>query len=421
MRMMSKLYLNKRALVGVVVLVVALIVWPVAADGGVGDLKLIAKAPKADPFRPIAMTCKSFAPVDSDSGTINDEAGITRIFSDSLSLAVAVDSVKPDAERPDMVRLDFSGQGKFAGAPSFSLKQIPSATRPEFGISVSVFGPTAVTVQHDGKKIPVFVEGVCSLRDDIVKTMRISVGVVAGGACRFGDKTYGVRVIASDCLLGVNNAPEIDDSGMGSSGPGLQDNNPDAADVVMIDTSGAVFKNASVRATLGQLAYVDGKWYCVSVSKDGSKISAKQIAAETGAVSIAHDKWSAVLIGQKHTLSVFGGKAPVFVPADKYVIRRYRESEKNAVLTAAATQRSESSGLSFTVFKGKTASLKIGSPLAVKLKCDPMGSGYEFGISLQDACGLDASVTLPGLPAAPVVKITSPQGKEIHSGTMEYG
>ena len=419
--MISKLYLSKRALIGVCAIVFAMAVGPNGAAGGVGDLKLISEAPAPDAFRPLAMTCKSFAPVDSDSGTINDEAGITRIFSESLSLAVAVDSVKPDAERPDVVRLDFSGKGKFVGAPSFPLKKIPSATRPEFGISVSVFGPTAVTVLYDGKKIPVFVEGVCSLRDDIVKTMRISVGVVAGGSCKFGDKTCGVRVIASDCRLGVNNAPELDDSGMGSGGPGLQDDNPDAADIVMIDTSGAVFKSAAVRATLGQLAYVGGKWYCVSVSKDGSKISAKQVAAETGSVSVAHDKWSATLIGQKYTLSVFGGKSPVSVPADSYVIRRYRESEKNAVLTAAVTQSSESSGLSFTVSAGKTASLKIGSPLVVKLKCDSMGSGYEFGISLLDACGMDASVALPGLPAAPVVKITGPQGKEIHSGTMEYG
>ena len=114
-------------------------------------------------------------------------------------------------------------------------------------------------------------------------------------------------------------------------------------------------------------------------------------------------------------------------PAGRYVIRRYREhvllsgASRAAVLTVETKPDSGKSGLSFSVVAGKATRLKIGSPVVVKPTAQTMGSGYAFGFSLVDESGMKASVSLPGRPVAPVVKVVDAKGKQIYSGEMEYG
>ena len=418
----------KRALAGLLVFAFVLAAGSEFAAGAVGDLKLIANAPHADPFRPLAMTCKAFIPIEDDRGVVNEKAVITRISGGSLAIVVAVDSLKPDAKKFDVVRFDFSGKGQFGAAPAFGLKKISTAARRNSGVSVFAFGPAAVQVLHRGRKIPVFVEGMCSIRDERVKTLQVSIGAVAEGSCRFGDKVYGVRVIDADGRLGISNAPTAEDMARKPwSPPGAPELNPDAVDIVAIDTKNETFQKGVIQAVLGRVAYVGGQWYRISVSDDGSKISAEKIVAKTGTVTIAHDNWTATLIGADSVLSIRGGKAPVSVPIDRYVIRRYRQyvlfpgSPRAAVLTVEPVPDSGINAPVLNVTSGKASTLKIGSPVTVKPKVDTEGSGYSFSFTMSDAAGLEASVSLPGQPAPPSVKVVNSDGAQVHSGDMEYG
>ncbi|MBC8372090.1 MAG: hypothetical protein H8E53_00735 [Planctomycetes bacterium] len=426
---MKKIHrLSRNALFGKAVFLFALAAGAASATGGVGGLKLIARAPKADPFRPIALSSKDFIPLAKKFGAINEDAVMARIVGESLALAVGIDSTSPDAEKLDLIRLDFSGAGEFGGKHSFPLKKIATGARKASAASVYTFGPGVVQVLHDGGKIPVFVEGMCEQNNGEVKKLHVSTGVVAEGSCRFGKKVYGVRVIDADGRLGVNNAPAGPDAEEGASGGhGMQEKNPDAVDVATIDTNSETFKRGVVPVTLGQIAHLDGKWYRVSVSAGGSKISAEQVSTETGSVVVSHDNWVATLIGAKYELSLRGGREPVPAPAGRYVIRRYREhvllsgASRAAVLTVAAEPDSRTSGLSFSVAAGKATRLKIGSPVTVKPTVETMGSGYAFGFSLADESGMKAFVSLPGRPAPPVVKVVDAKGKQVYSGKMEYG
>ncbi|MBL7221536.1 MAG: hypothetical protein ISS69_15600 [Phycisphaerae bacterium] len=426
---MKKIHrLSRNALFGKAVFLFALAAGAASATGGVGGLKLIARAPEADPFRPIALSSKDFVPVAKDLGAINRDAVMAKVVGESWALAVGIDSARPDAEKLDLIRLDFSGTGEFGGKHSFPLKKIATGARKASRSSVYTFGPGVVQVLHEGVKIPVFVEGMCEQNDGEVKKLHVSTGVVAEGSCRFGKKVYGVRVIDADGRLGVNNAPAGPDAEEGASGGhGMQEKNPDAVDVATIDTNSETFKRGVVPVTLGQIAHLDGKWYRVSVSAGGSKISAEQVSTETGSVVVSHDNWVATLIGAKYELSLRGGREPVPAPAGRYVIRRYREhvllsgASRAAVLTVAAEPDSRTSGLSFSVAAGKATRLKIGSPVTVKPTVETMGSGYAFGFSLADESGMKASVSLPGRPAPPVVKVVDAKGKQVYSGKMEYG
>ena len=418
----------RSALAGKVVLLFALAAGPASATGGVGDLKIIARAPKADPCRALALSSKDFIPLAKNSGAISEDAVMTRVAGESLTLMAGIDSTKPDVEQFDLIRLDFSGAGEFGRDHSFPLKKIATGARKTSTASVYVFGPGATQVLHDGGKVPVFVEGICTQRNEEIKELQMSVGVVAEGSCRFGKKVYGVCVIDADGRLGVNNAPTSTAEEEGAlCGSGMQERNPDAVDVVMIDTNSETFKRGVVPTTLGRITYLDGKWYRVSVSEDGSRISAEKVAVETGSVVVAHDRWAATLIGAKRTLSIRGGRKPVPVPAGRYVIRRYREhallsgTPRAAVLTVAAEPNSGKKGLSFSVAAGKATRLKIGSPVVVKATVEKMGSGYSFGVLLADASGMKASVSLPGQPSPPVVKVVDAKGKQVYSGEMEYG
>jgi hypothetical protein len=415
-------------LAGLLASVFVLAASPGFAAGAVGDLKFIANAPQTDPFRPLSMTCKEFVPIEDGRGSVNEKALVTRIFGGSLAIMVAVDSLKPTADKFDVVRFDFSGKGQFSGVPAFGLKKIPTSARPNSGVSAFAFGPAVVQVLHCGKKTPVFVEGMCSIRDEQVKTLQVSIGAVAEGACRFGDNVYGVRVIDADGRLGISNAPTAEDMAQDVwSPPGAPELNSDAVDVVAIDTKNKAFRKGVIQAVLGRIAYVGGKWYRVLVSQDGSKISAEEIAAKSGTVSIAHDNWAATLVGSRNVLSIRGGKAPVSVPAGRYEVIQYRQyvtfsgSPRAAVLTVQANPDSGINAPVLNVTSGKASSLKIGSPVIVKTKVDSEGSGYSFGFSLTDVSGMEASISLPGQPAPPTIKVVDSKGRRIHSGAMEYG
>ena len=428
MRNTLRLRRGKLALTGLLVFAFVLGAGQGFAEGAVGDLQLIANPPQADPLRPLAMTCKEFIPIDDDRGAVNEKALITRISGGSLAIAVAVDSLKPDAEKFDVVRFDFSGKGQFDGAPAFGLKKISTSARSNSEVSAFAFGPTAVRVLHRGKKIPVFVEGMCSIRDEQVKTLQVSVGVVAEGTCRFGDKTCGVRVIDADGRLGIRNGPTAEDMAQKPwSPPGAPELNPEAVDIVAIDTKNEAFQKGVMQAVLGRIAYVDGQWYRISVSNDGLKISAEKIAAKPGTLTIAHDNWAATLIGGDNVLSIRGGRAPVLVPVGRYKVRRYRQyvlfpgSPRGAVLTVQAKPDSGINAPVLNVKSGKTSTLKIGLPVTVKPKVDTEGSGYSFSFSTSDAAGLEASVSLPGQPAPPSIKVVDSEGAMVHSGDMEYG
>lgn len=181
--------------------------------------------------------------------------------------------------------------------------------------------------------------------------------------------------------------------------------------------------------------FVEGKWYKVDVSKDETKVSARQVDVATGQIKLDHAQWSARLVGKKHVLCLAGGKDPQVVPADQYVIRTYRElapigaGPRSMVAQLVLGTRSAGTGKlpAFAVEAGKVTNVPVGSPLIAQVDARRSGgSSYTLSLKLTDAAGIDVDYmfipgTRSGRPDPPKVKILDAEGKTVFQTTLEYG
>ncbi len=132
-------------------------------------------------------------PTEGD-GTVNPHAGIAMSKLGSITVAVAVDSLRPDAKSPDVICLDASGKSKFAGKPALPMKRTHIQDNPFF----AVIGPESVRIQHNGRTIPVDVRGRClksSQPNAAFGHLALGIHTAVQGKCRFGEKTYPIRLL----------------------------------------------------------------------------------------------------------------------------------------------------------------------------------------------------------------------------------
>ena len=381
-------------------------------------------------------------------GTVNPHAVVAVLRNGATALAVAVDSEKPDAKGPDLVRLDFSGKGEFAGAPVVPLK--PQGKNESQ--SWATFGPATVTITRNGKLIPATVQGSYNKSSEY-RFINVQLGCALEGRLAFGPKTYAVRVIDSDGDLAFGTKA----TATGISGR-VRYVSP--CDSIAIDTADGSFRQKVIQAYYGQPVRVDGCWYDVELSPDGTQVSAKPLAGEMAQLRIAQAQWSATLVGDKHILKVEGSTEPIPIPADRYTVLVFEQSApynpqgtaagSMARLTCRPGRRADSPVAVIDAAAGKMVDLGIGSPLTASIATDvgpaPVavpgvirtaqagdpsaksqpasqnGPQVRMDFNVADAPGLMAQVFLPNAGmVTPGVEVMDAAGKRVYEGQFQYG
>jgi hypothetical protein len=324
---------------------------------------------------------------------------------------IAIDSAKPDATQPDLVRLDFSGKGKFTGAPTASIKMRPSGSR---GATMGTVGPVIVAVKRDGQSIPVFIRGTY-WKQNTSRGLSLMLTSAVEGSCKFGAKTYPVRVIDGNSNLKFTDALK----------PPYRPSTTMAFDRITVGDSNGAFSRNSAGSYVGQPISVDGKLYSVDIS--GMKIKATPMKIAGGSVKVNAPRWSCTLVGKKYYLSLTGGKAPVSVPADEYVTANYTVFTGSDPRKRCATIRGYGSyrgGKAFTVGSGQTVDLALGAPIEATVLASKRAGKVSINLMMKDPLGgrISSITTEEGKrPPAPSIDVVDKSGKTVYTAKLEYG
>jgi len=406
--------------------------------GAVSESRLVWASPKvpvAAGFEPQSLQTRGIVPAPKDCGTIHPQAKVAAFTADGLKVTIALDSAKADAQRPDLVRFNFTGKCSFQGAPTVPLKQGMS---PKYSRRLGLmrageyyhFGPATLNVARGKTNLPVSVSGTYFVGSGVNKWREASLALVttADGSCRFGDKVCGVRVVD-----GTSNLRFGDGLGMAQK-DGLVVHATGwrgfTADRVWIDTASETFKSARAKVYCGQLARIGGTLYRVSVSKDASKITVAPAETGIGKVLIPGDEWSVTLIGRKNVLNLSGGREPIDVPADQYVVANYSGVFSSDVPSKPHRLRSgyyvmigRERGKVFDVKDGETTKITAGAPLTAAVSVTQSKGTVKLNLLARDASGGRVSSLYgpKGRPPVPKVTIYDDKRKEIYSTSLKYG
>jgi hypothetical protein len=197
-------------------------------------------------------------------------------------------------------------------------------------------------------------------------------------------------------------------------------------DTVLVDAGDGTFAKGAWKGFYGQPVVVDGKAYKLTVSTDGTKVSAEPLAAELGKIKADQGNWNAILAGKKNVLYVSGGKEAVDVPADEYAVLQYqvtREGDSKASVSGRGAQDKSSYYTPVPVAAGKVTDLAIGAPLKAVVEGHKGGDSIALSLVLTDAGGgrITSLATPGGMPDPPKVTIVDANGGIVHKATLEYG
>jgi hypothetical protein len=366
-------------------------------------------------IRPVYVQNNAFKPPQEGSGLVSSQARVGAVSGTGWELQVAIDSTAADAKAPDVIRFDFSGKGKFAGAPAAALKSVAEPG----DLYLATFGPVEVKAAVNGKQVPMTVTG-RYIKSGQYRRVDLTLGTALQGKCSFGDRELAVRIVDGDNNLQPGDAWQKRTLGKNVAVV--------TGDTVAVDLGDGTFAKDVRKACYGSPVEVGGKWYEVAVSADGKQVTAKQVELEAGKIHIDHPKWSCMLIGEKFVLPVEGGPEPVAVPAGAYVMRSYEEFSvpddkgRRARLVVGISPAAESSKVA--VEADKTAEIAIGSPLKGTVKADKQAQQIILSLVLTDAGGrpVVGMVTYDGTPPPPPqVTVKDATGKQVYQNTLEYG
>jgi hypothetical protein len=362
-----------------------------------------------------------FAKPADGAGTVHSGAVVAGVGSGGMPLAVAIDAMKADDKQPNVLRLDFTGQGKFNDQ-----QVVPFKLETDGALTFCAIPSTKAEVQRDGKTVPVWVSGHYQKRG-ARRFIRLEISTALGGDCAFGKKVLPVRLI--DCNSNLSVTDQAGVNPVHDGGKFLS-----SGDTVAVDASGSGrFVGGVAKAYYGQPILVDGVWYDVKLSADGKKVAATPSDAQTGQLKIAHEQWSATLAGKKHILNLSGGAEPVAVPADEYEVLAYSETVPVPATMGATMQPAMPATFScsnrgkrvvtVSVAPDKMVELVIGSPLKASVAVKVNKGVAQMDFKLVDAAGLpvDNFTDAKGRRPTPKVDVLNANGEIIHSGAFEYG
>lgn len=392
-----------------------------AVSGAVwaGDLTPIAGSPQASPYQRMYARGEGFTEPPAEAGAVSENATVVKFTNGSTVIHGMIDSAKADAPAPDVIRLDFTGKGTFADktlvVPLVIRPQAKNAKNKTFQ---ATFGPATLQAEVDGRTIPVAVQGMYYKRGTS-RNAYLMTSTGAKGECDFGGKTFPVQLMDNTGNLRLTDSPSVKlVDGKIQWGP---QKGMISGDTIEVDTG----DGSAVTALYGQPVLVGGKWYDVTVSKNGKKVSAKPLKLKTGTVDCGAKKWSAVLIGEKNVLSVSSQGGAVAVPAGSYAMANYSEAgDGKAQLMCGRRELYTGKAKMIDVAGGKAMSLPAGSPLQATVAVSVRKGQVRMNLAMTDAVGtsVDALTTEKGgRPPAPEVEILDSSGASVYKAKLEYG
>jgi hypothetical protein len=420
--------------------------WANFGHAEVGDLKDVACDPAIAGAPALTIGAAGFARPEVATNTVHADAVIGRLATETgLTALVAIDAARPDAAGLDVIRFDFTNQAKFTDANSIALKPAERLPHQKEGDLCWAFGPRTLNIQlqEGGPSIPVWVRGQC-FRIDLAYTMTLTLGRAKEGVCAVGKKAYPVRLVDLTCNLAVTDLPQAK---LGKDG---KVDTFTYGDAVVVDTGDGSFAKPATLHTgfYGQPLEIDGNWYEFWMSSDGTKVSTWKLEQAIGKLHIDHAAWRAVLVSQFNILLLNGGKAPVSVPAGKYLVADFEEQAAGDDASAPARlglwswfgsnggvmvshgihgsvgRQAKHLDVAVAVATDKATDLAIGSPLTARLKVTGAKDSVKFDFELTDAGGLplDPTILSAGAPAdGPGLTVLDAGGKSVYSAKMEYG
>jgi len=347
---------------------------------------------------------------DKARGLVNQHSVVGAAPKASGGVHVAIDSTKADAARSDVLRLDFSGQGKFKGAPTVEIKIRPARS----GTTMGAIGPVVIVAKRGGRSIPVAVRG-HYWKQATRRGLSLMLSSVMKGTCKFGAKIYPVRVVDGNANLGFSDALK----------PPFSPRSRMPFDRIVVDTGDGKFSSSAITSYVGQPIFVDGKWYSIDIAD--MKITAAAQKITGGSVKVNAPRWRCTLIGKNNYLTLNGGTGPIAVPADEYRTANYTVftgSEPGKRCATVSGYGSFSGGKAFTVASGQTVGLSIGAPIEAAVVAAMRGGKVRINLMMKDALGgrIRSITNNEGKrPPAPSIEVVDKAGKIVYTAKLKYG
>lgn len=227
------------------------------------------------------------------------------------------------------------------------------------------------------------------------------------------------------------------------------------ADAVLRDRNGSGKFEMNVvnqeAEPLSSLIFVGNKPFEIALSRDLESVRIEPYSKATGQLVIAEDRNAdSVLLGRKlsgnrwEAISVEPAGEPITVPAGEYRLHSCVVAdsvEGDTIIAAAGTNRT--TGGTVEVEEGGSAQLTCGAPLDLRVTADKRGqqSGGVLGALTGGGAPSQVNINVQVLgsagefysrfykieesgmtqPAPPAFEIQDEQGKQIASGSLEYG
>ena len=380
------------------------------ALGATGDLTFM-KEPLSTTYTSLVYVNRfTHGGADKDRGLVSEHSVVGAASKIAGGMHVAIDSVKPDASQSDVLRLDFSGQGKFKGAPTVAIKIKPGRS----GTTMGAIGPVVIVAKRDGRSIPIAVRG-HYWKQATRRGLSLMLSSVMEGECKFGAKTYPVRVVDGNANLGFSDALK----------PPFSPRSRMPFDRIVVDTGDGKFSSSATTSYVGQPVFVGGKWYSIDVAD--MKITAAPQKITGGSVKVNAPRWRCTLIGKKNYLTLNGGTEPIAVPADEYRTANYTVytgSDPGKRCAAVSGYGSFSGGKAFTVASGQTVDLTLGAPIEAMVVASMRGTKVNMNLMMKDALGgrIRSITTNAGArPPAPSIEVVDKAGKIVYTAKLRYG
>jgi len=379
------------------------------ALGAVGDLTFMKKPPASRTNSRLYVSRFTHGGADKARGLVHENS-VTGQVRGLDGVTVAIDATKPDATKPDVIRLDFTGKGDFSKAPTATIKMRP----PQRNVTLGMIGPAVGAVNRDGVSVPVTLSGTYWKQGDR-RGLSLIMSAAGEGSCKFGSKTYPVRVIDGNGNLKLSDALK----------PPFRPSSMMPFDRVLVGTDGGKFSNSAATSYVGQPIFVDGKLYTVDVS--GMKIKALAMKGSGGKVKVDAPRWNCTLIGKKYFVTLAGDKTPIVVPPDEYVTANYTvftgadPRKRSASISGYGSYRG---GKAITVAAGQTVDMQLGAPIEATVMSSARSGKVGINLLMKDPLGgrISGITNEAGRrPDPPTVEVINKAGKIVYTAKLAYG
>ncbi len=395
-----------------------------AAQGG--EVKRTAPRTSLHQIQRLASWRRSaFHTADANSGAVNGNATVVKLRRGDLSVAVCIDTKSEDGKVPDLVRIDLTGKGQFRDAATVPLTNTSSRN------TVMATFSGEIRMRHGDSNVPVWVQGEYRKYNKSHRYASVKLLTAAESSCRFGGKTFPVRILDGDGNLKLGDSWKC-------GGLFRRSRRLEFGDWVFIDTdddgrTGFMSRTTTVASPYGQPVKIDGKWYDITLSEDGGSMDAKAVKIKTGKLIVPHKKWNGMLASSDWlVIENHGDDTPIEVKVGEYKVARFMQYAKpdsgSGQVSMMGFHRVAQGGKAVVVKEGKTTKMEIGPPLVARVRPKVMtvrgkGQWVRFSLEVTDVGGreLQTLSVEGGRRPTPELSLVNADGKEVHSASMRYG